>query len=185
MTLDVYDLLFFFFSVILSEWRGRQRNPRCLTHPRCVPNSLYLYILLNFVCLYLSLWPPPLLCCRILRPQMNLPPSTHRMTTPQMRRSWPPPPVISLGRQLCMTWMQIWTQTNKTFPSHATLHPLLMRTVFLIRLQVRLSFYGSLGSFFVPPATCVQIKANRDQSIPQTGSARRKFKACVWINHHV
>lgn len=135
VTLDPDDWSFFFCSVILSEWRGRQRNHHCLTCPRCVPSAPYLYSLTLRYWLYFSFFPltlsrPSFLCCRILL-QMNLPP-THRMTTPQMRRSWPPPPVIS--GLLLMTWMQIWTLTNKTSLSHVTLHPLLMRTVSLIRL---------------------------------------------------
>lgn len=44
---------------------------------------------------------------------------------------------------------------------------------------------NSLRSLFVSPATCFQTYANRDQSIPQPGSAERKFKAYVWIKPHV
>lgn len=32
-------------------------------------------------------------------------------------------------------------------------------------------------------ASCVQIKANRHQSMPQTGGAQMKVQAYVWINH--
>lgn len=35
------------------------------------------------------------------------------------------------------------------------------------------------------PATCAQTNANRDQSIPQTDSTQRKFKAYVWMNRGV
>lgn len=127
--LDVNDCLF--FSVILSEWRGHQRNPHCLIFPRWVPNA-------PFICRYFSFHltssPPPPLHFRLLIMQMN-PPLSHRTTMPRTKRSWPPPPVIS-GLP-CTTWMQNWILTNKTSLSLVTLHPLLMRTIFLIRLQVR------------------------------------------------
>lgn len=133
--------VFSFFSVILSEWKSHQRNPHCLTHPRCVPNSSDLYISQYSWAAHYSLFPvtlslAPSLCCRILHLQMKLPPSAHRTTTPQTRRSWPPPPATS--GPPCTTWTQIWPLTSKTSLSHATLLPLLMRTVFLTRLQVRI-----------------------------------------------
>lgn len=90
-------------------------------------------------CLSEFLFPPSdfflTLCCRSLHLQMNPLHFIHRMTTPQTKRSWPPPPVIS--GQPCKTWMQIWSLTNKTSLTHLILHPLLMRTVFLFSPQVR------------------------------------------------
>lgn len=131
-TVDPNDR-FLFLSVILSEWRGHQRSPRCLISPRWVPNSSSISTPWHPV-LYLTLPASPY--CRIQHWRMK-PPPIHRTTTPPTKRSWPPPPVTS-GLP-CRTWMQNWTLTNKTFLSRVTSHPSLTKTVFLIRLQVRLS----------------------------------------------
>lgn len=156
-------LICFSFSVTLSEWRGRQRNHHCPTHPRCALHSLYLYISLTWVyqfCLSEVLHLPShsfTLCCRRLRLQMNPPPFIHRMITPQMKRSWPPPPVIS--GPPCTTWMQIWTLTNTTSLTHLILRHLLTRTVFLFRLQVRhtVAFWPLFASHSLQPPVPKQM----------------------------
>lgn len=163
--------VFLFLSNTFRVKRSPKKSP--LSDPSQARTwlSIHLYCSLFHFAQPLSM--PLPLYCRIPHPRMNLPP-THRMTMPQMKRSWPPPPATS-GLP-CMTWMRNWTLTNKTSLSHVTSRPLSMRTVFLIRPQVRLSCPTLFNSPFVHPATCVQIKV-RDQSMPQVGGAQSKFKA--------
>lgn len=124
---------FVLVSVILSEWRDRQRSHRCLICPRWVPASSF-----NRLCRGAAIWRwPPLTSprCRTRRWWTKRAP-TRRTTMPRTRRSWPPPPATS--GPPCRTWTQSWTPTSKTFRSRATSRPSWTRTVFPRRLRVRL-----------------------------------------------
>lgn len=154
---------FVLVSVILSEWRDRQRSPRCLICPRWVPTSSS-----NPLCCCSTNWLwPPLTSprCRIRR-WWTKPPPTRRTTTPRMRRSWPPPPATS--GPPCRTWTRNWTLSSKTFRSRATSRPLWTRTVFPRRLQVRLHH---LRCFSPPAYVCI---LGWPASISQA-----KFKSCT------
>lgn len=124
---------FVFVSVILSEWRDRQRSPRCLISPRWVPASSSNHLRRGSTSRHWPALTSPR--CRIRRRWMKAAP-TRRTTTPRTKRSWPPPPATS--GPPCRTWKRSWTWTSRTFPSRATSRPLWMRTVFPLRLQVRL-----------------------------------------------
>lgn len=130
---------FLFLSNTFRVKRSPKKSPLSDTSQVCT--SFFMYISFTWVYQFslseFLLHPSDFftLCCRNLRLQMNPPPFIHRMTTPQTKRSLPPPPVIS-GRP-CKTWMQIWILTNRTSLTHLILRPSLMRTVFLFRPQVR------------------------------------------------
>lgn len=124
--------VFFPFSNTFRVKRSPKKSP--LSDLSQVGSEFFIHLDPVTPVLYLTLPASPY--CRIQRWRMK-PPPTHRTTTPPTKRSWPPPPVTS-GLP-CRMWMQNWTLTNKTFLSRVTSHPSLTKTVFLIRLQVRLS----------------------------------------------